>query len=199
MPRRRGAETRTAPSGAYPLRLLFPTRIMSGSMFQCCAAKVFQVRPMPVITSSAMRRIPFLRHISAMSRGVTLRRLSARLPKQKTGPRGTGCSAPVSGFRVGKWTDEGIVGANSWHWEKFFEGSDSRNTERCVPISAMSGCRARGRGDVSADGHRGESDAVIALAAGENAVAILGLAAFEVNCRASFSAVSVVFGAAGIE
>ena len=60
------AETNTAPSGAYPLAIPFPARIMSGSTPQCCTANDFPVRPIPVITSSAIRRIPCLRQISAI-------------------------------------------------------------------------------------------------------------------------------------
>jgi hypothetical protein len=79
-----------------------------------------------------------------------------------------------------------IIGAREFALrERFFERAVVAET-RCnvSPLreERFVGCAAR---DISADGHRAESAAVIALAAGKNAVTIL-LAAFEVKLAREF-------------
>src|ERR1022692_699461 len=54
----------TAASGSPPPRLLAVT-IRSGSMSSCSIANILPVRPKPVCTSSAMKRMPCLRQIPA--------------------------------------------------------------------------------------------------------------------------------------
>ena len=55
----------TAPSGAYPLERPLAAIRMSGAMSQCSMAKFLPVRPMPVMTSSAISRTPWRRQTSA--------------------------------------------------------------------------------------------------------------------------------------
>src|SRR5258708_32325762 len=74
-----------------------------------------------------------------------------------------------------------IVGANQLALGKsFFERAAIAETRSDVSPFRDERFVGRAAGDVSADGHRAESAAVIALAAGGNAVAIF-LAAFEVK------------------
>jgi len=92
-----------------------------------------------------------------------------------------------------------IVGANQLALgESFFERAVVTETgSNVAPFreERFVGCAAR---DVSADGHRSESAAVIALAAGENPVTIL-LAAFEVKLAREFYGSLSGFRAAGSE
>src|SRR5712691_9931387 len=56
----------TAPKGAYPLERHFADTRMSGATSQCSTAKLRPVRPMPVITSSAISSTPWRPQISAI-------------------------------------------------------------------------------------------------------------------------------------
>src|SRR5271168_2234780 len=55
----------TAPSGAYPEERPLAVTRMSAATEQCSTAKFRPVRPMPVITSSAINNAPRRRQISA--------------------------------------------------------------------------------------------------------------------------------------
>jgi hypothetical protein len=50
----------TPPSGTYPEFTPFAKVMRSGTTSQCSAANHLPVRPKPVMTSSRMRRIPYL-------------------------------------------------------------------------------------------------------------------------------------------
>src|ERR1700686_5248401 len=92
-----------------------------------------------------------------------------------------------------------IVGANQLALGKsFFERAVIAETRSDVSPFRDERFVGRAASDVAADGHRAESAAVIALAAGENAVAIL-LAAFEVKLAREFYRGFGGFGAAGSE
>ena len=92
-----------------------------------------------------------------------------------------------------------IVSANQLAFGKsFFERAVIAETGSDVPPFRDERFVGRAASDVATDGHRAESAAVIALAAGENAVAIL-LAAFEVKLAREFYRGFGGFGAAGSE
>src|SRR5467141_3824961 len=92
-----------------------------------------------------------------------------------------------------------IVSANQLAFGKsFFERAVIAETGSDVSPFRDERFVGRAARDVATDGHRAESAAVIALAAGENAVAIL-LAAFEVKLAREFYRGFGGFGAAGSE
>jgi len=92
-----------------------------------------------------------------------------------------------------------IVGANQLALGKsFFERAVIAETRSNVSPFRDERFVGRAARDVATDGHRAESAAVIALAAGENAVAIL-LAGFEVKLAREFYRGFGGFGAAGSE
>src|SRR5258706_10939824 len=95
--------------------------------------------------------------------------------------------------------DVKIVGANQLALGKsFFERAAIAETRSDVSPFRDEGFVGGGAGGVRADGHRAESAAVIALAAGESAVAIF-LAVFEVKLPREFYRGFGGFGAAGSE
>ncbi len=92
-----------------------------------------------------------------------------------------------------------IVGANQLALGKsFFERAVVAETRSDVSPFREERFLRRAAGDMAADGHRSESAAVIALAAGENAVSIF-LPAFEVKLAREFYGSFGGFRAAGSE
>src|SRR6267143_156438 len=92
-----------------------------------------------------------------------------------------------------------IAGAREFTLRKsFFEGAVVAETWRDVSPFWQERLVGRAAGHIAANGHRAKSAAMITLAAGENAVAIL-LAAFEVKLPREFDGRFGRFGAAGSE